>query len=266
MQKNLLSFQCPFKFKTFNSKPLSASSLIFIPLLINFKLCKCFLLVQSVFPFLASHENLPKSSNIRSLTTQNTHYPETGATDSEIQNPLALCFSTMILSSKKSQMSRQSSHNSLHLNHPLNDQKYDRSSSDSLASKDSHLQPKLLPFNDNKENKAEPNKQEMAFSVSDKENIAVLANGSSSSSSLLKTKQTTHLKSLSTGCKALKPSSLQFCMQMNEPDKAFGGFKLWDPNESDSSSFLKIWDYSDSEASPASSWSTLPNKCVIVET
>ncbi|KAF4380560.1 hypothetical protein G4B88_008711 [Cannabis sativa] len=48
-----------------------------------------------------------------------------------------------------------------------------------------------------------------------------------------------------------------------------------EPSESEHSSSLKIWDYSDSEAAPASSWSTLPNKplpmdigrctCVIVK-
>lgn len=101
-----------------------------------------------------------------------------------------------------------------------------------------------------------PNKQERVFSTDNKENLAAIANGSAPFTP-------TNLKSLSAGCNkaaALKPSSLQFCMQVNEPDKAFRGSKIWDPSESDNSTSLKIWDYSDSEAAPASSWSTLPNK------
>lgn len=101
-----------------------------------------------------------------------------------------------------------------------------------------------------------PNKQERVFSTDNKENLEAIANGSASFAP-------TNLKSLSAGCNkaaALKPSSLQFCMQVNEPDKAFRGSKIWDPSESDNSTSLKIWDYSDSEAAPASSWSTLPNK------
>lgn len=117
----------------------------------------------------------------------------------------------------------------------------------------------LLILNHNKEN-AVPNKQETAFSSDNKENLAAIANGSASFAPI-------NLKSLSTGCNkaALKPSSLQFCMQVNEPDKVFDGFKIWDHSESENSTSLKIWDYSDSEAAPASSWSTLPNKSVLNE-
>lgn len=50
-------------------------------------------------------------------------------------------------------------------------------------------------------------------------------------------------KSLSLSNKIVKPSSLQLCMQIN-----------------DSSNSSNIWDHSDSDAAPASSWSTLPNK------
>ncbi|XP_057457970.1 tubby-like protein 8 [Lotus japonicus] len=59
-------------------------------------------------------------------------------------------------------------------------------------------------------------------------------------------------KSLSTD-RVLKPSSLQFCMKMNDP---------LDSHHSSTTS-LNIWDFSDSEAAPASSWSTLPNKSLI---
>ena len=74
------------------------------------------------------------------------------------------------------------------------------------------------------------------------------------------TKQVSGYKSLSTG-NVLKESSLQLCMQMNEPERALG-CKLWDPIDSENSSSLNVWDYSDSEAAPASSWSTLPNRLV----
>ncbi|KAJ3679201.1 hypothetical protein LUZ60_017212 [Juncus effusus] len=55
---------------------------------------------------------------------------------------------------------------------------------------------------------------------------------------------------------ALKSSSLQQCMKLNEPDP---GFKQWDPipNSCD------IWEFSDSESAPASSWSTLPNRALL---
>lgn len=50
-----------------------------------------------------------------------------------------------------------------------------------------------------------------------------------------------------------KSNSLQLCMQINSDSSHF-------------SSSLKIWDHSDSEAAPASSWSTLPNKSLICRT
>jgi hypothetical protein len=67
-------------------------------------------------------------------------------------------------------------------------------------------------------------------------------------------------KSLSTNTdkqnnrRIVKPSSLQYCMQINDQ------FQLASSDSSHFSNSLKIWDYSDSEAAPASSWSTLPNK------
>lgn len=165
----------------------------------------------------------------------------------------------MIASCKKSSIPRQSSYNSLYMN-PLNELSHNRSNSEGgrVISLGDHLEPNQFLFNDNKEN-AVPNKQEVDEFRCDKENIAVPANGSSSS---VTTRKFSNLKSYSTGCRALKPSSLQFCMQINEPDKVFGASKIWDPSESENSSSLKIWDHSDSEAAPASSWTTLPNKLV----
>ncbi|CAN6700656.1 unnamed protein product [Malus baccata var. baccata] len=161
---------------------------------------------------------------------------------------------------------RQSSYNSLYVN-PLTDQKHSRSYSEGIAftSKNDNSNPNQSPLNDNKEN-AMPNKPQQAVPGSDKENLVAQENGSSSFA--MQPLKPRNLKSLSTGCRALKPSSLQFCMQANEPEKAlFGGpiSTMWDPPSkgSDNSSSLKIWDYSDSEAAPASSWSTLPNKSLL---
>jgi tubby-related protein 1 len=148
---------------------------------------------------------------------------------------------------KKSSMPRQSSYNSLYVN-PLNDLKHSRSCSEGGGGG---------IFTDNKEN-AVPNRKQnekAVFVGGDKEN-AVPANGSASAP-----RRFANVKSFSTNGRVLKPSSLQFCMQMNEPDKSFGS-RIWDPAESETSSSLKIWDYSDSEAAPASSWSTLPNRLV----
>uniref|UniRef100_A0A7C9AS35 Tubby C-terminal domain-containing protein n=1 Tax=Opuntia streptacantha TaxID=393608 RepID=A0A7C9AS35_OPUST len=66
--------------------------------------------------------------------------------------------------------------------------------------------------------------------------------------------------------KALKSSSLQLCMKMNEPESSFGfgfGFKVWDSADTESVKSVNVWDYSDSEAAPASSWSTVPNRSLL---
>ncbi|EOY26154.1 hypothetical protein QUC31_011952 [Theobroma cacao] len=160
---------------------------------------------------------------------------------------------------KEPLVQRQASYTSPYVN-PLTDLKHSRS-----CSEGNHA-----TFTDNKEN--------VFFGVG-KENAAPTTNNGSSSSSSSVAKRITHLKSLSTigtfdaskevssykslsTGKVLKESSLQFCMQMNEPDKAFG-CKLWDPIDSENSNSLNIWDYSDSEAAPASSWSTLPNRALL---
>lgn len=72
----------------------------------------------------------------------------------------------------------------------------------------------------------------------------------------------TNFKSFSTGGRtALKQTSLQACMQMNsEVEKGSFGMKTWTSVDSEHSSSLKVWEFSDSEAAPASSWSTLPNR------
>lgn len=177
---------------------------------------------------------------------------------------------------KQTTFPRQSLYNSFYVN-PLTDPKHGRSCSEGGEGEGGGggAAAAAVFFSDNKEN-AVPNKEVNAANNiynGDKENAAP-TNGSVSSlqkqfsavkslstnGSVDVPKQVTHFKSLSTG-RVLKPSSLQFCMQMNEPDRAFGS-NVWDPTDSENSSSLKIWDYSDSEAAPASSWSTLPNRYI----
>ncbi|CAN8293143.1 unnamed protein product [Cochlearia groenlandica] len=81
-------------------------------------------------------------------------------------------------------------------------------------------------------------------------------------------KDVTNLKSLSTsGGTALKLSSLQVCMQRNsDVDKGSFGMKTWTSVDSEHSSSLKVWEFSDSESAPASSWSTLPNRALLCKT
>ncbi|KAL8153124.1 hypothetical protein V2J09_010884 [Rumex salicifolius] len=62
--------------------------------------------------------------------------------------------------------------------------------------------------------------------------------------------------------RALKPTSLQLCMLKTEPDSGFGS-TVWDPLEPQVSRSGNVWDYSDSETAPASSWSTLPNRALL---
>ncbi|KAF8400469.1 hypothetical protein HHK36_013767 [Tetracentron sinense] len=156
---------------------------------------------------------------------------------------------------KKSSVPCQASYNSLYVN-PLTELKHNRSSSEGGYSNGSTLGVQLCrnPATtfDNKEN-ATPNKKETA-SYDNKENA-----------SSAKGKQIPEEKSLppsGSKNKILKPSSLQLCMQLNEPDSTFG-LKIWDPLESENSNPANVWDYSDSEAAPASSWSTLPNRSLL---
>lgn len=60
----------------------------------------------------------------------------------------------------------------------------------------------------------------------------------------------------------LKPSSLHLCIKKNEPDSVIG-FKVWDSVDTERPNSVNVWDYSDSEAAPLSSWSTLPNRYLI---
>lgn len=146
---------------------------------------------------------------------------------------------------------RQFSYNTLYVN-PLNDTKHVRSCSEGVTL-EGHSNHSPVKLGGNGEY-ARPSQEQDAASGDDKENAAPRTWSSAVS------KNSSNLKSLSTG-KALnlKPSSLQFCMQMQEKDWALGS-KLRDPIGSENSHSVNIWDYSDSEAAPASSWSTLPNR------
>ncbi|XP_054781091.1 tubby-like protein 8 [Prosopis cineraria] len=153
---------------------------------------------------------------------------------------------------KKSSISGQS-YSSLYVN-PLTELRLSRSCScdhGRLAAKGDdfedfdHRGTKILT--DNKENTM-PNKKEIVVSSGDdKENA--------------EPKTYSNSKSLSAD-RILKPTSLQFCMQVSDSEKAFGS-KIWDRFDSENSRSLNVWDFSDSEAAPASSWSTLPNKSLI---
>ncbi|XP_020594284.1 tubby-like protein 8 [Phalaenopsis equestris] len=57
---------------------------------------------------------------------------------------------------------------------------------------------------------------------------------------------------------ALKPSSLQLFFRLNETetDSSLESSTPWEPLPSSSD----VWDFSDKDAAPASSWSTLPNR------
>lgn len=152
---------------------------------------------------------------------------------------------------RKPSLPNQSSYNSVYVN-PLTDSKHHHTCSEGdLITKS---------FTDNKENIDNT----AMFGGADKEN-AVPNNSkplsTNGSLSVLPKPQLSNMKSLSTG-RVLKPSSLQLCMQMNEPEKVFKS-RIWDSAESEKSNSVNIWDYSDSEAAPASSWSALPNRALL---
>ncbi|CAL5373233.1 unnamed protein product [Camellia sinensis] len=142
----------------------------------------------------------------------------------------------MVSDFKNSSIPRQSSYNSLYLN-PLTDLKHNRSSSDGGVALGARMCQNPVTVFDDKEN-AVPNNGFCAVAKQ-------IPNGKA------------YVR-----YRALKPSSLQLCMQMNEPDSNFGS-KIWDPVGSDNTGSVNIWDYSDSEAAPASSWSTLPNRSLL---
>ncbi|XP_059291665.1 tubby-like protein 8 [Lycium ferocissimum] len=139
------------------------------------------------------------------------------------------------------------SYNSLYDN-PLNEPRQNRSSSNGSNSTIGetlgvHLLQNQLVISDNKENAA-PNKPEKS-NLSDKDWTSKVVNNDFS---------------VPTG--EVKPTSLQLCIQKNEPDSKIG-LKIWEHSDTGTPNSGNIWDYSDSEAAPASSWSTLPNRSLL---
>ncbi|KAF9613191.1 hypothetical protein IFM89_005993 [Coptis chinensis] len=158
---------------------------------------------------------------------------------------------------KKTPVRRQSSYNSLYLN-PLtnNELKHTRTTSDMTNRKT--LAQQLFDNPNNKENLLPPNSKQQTTVLTKSKNSNVLVPLSERNIDY----KYFPITPLSVKSKLLKSSSLQLCMQLNEPDTSFG-LKVWDSFESDKSSQPNVWDHSDSEAAPASSWSTLPNRYLL---
>ncbi|XP_021724841.1 tubby-like protein 8 [Chenopodium quinoa] len=166
---------------------------------------------------------------------------------------------------KKTSILRQTSYNSLYTN-PLIDRKTNENVAEvAVIPLENHLSLKNSSKNimNCKENDIPILKSKKVSNFTDdKENLVPKM------TEFCTKKQYPDGKSLQ-NCKerALKPSSLRLCIQMNEPDSSFGfgfGFKVWDAaEETESAKSVNMWDYSDSEAAPASSWSTLPNRALL---
>lgn len=125
---------------------------------------------------------------------------------------------------------------------PLTELKHNHSSSEGNNGQN------IVKFSDDKEN-SEPNKKKNESGLVEKENV---------DSNILVLKQPPVAKSRLKD-RAWKPSSLQLCMQLNDPNPNFG-LDFYEPINSSKNNSGNIWDHSDSEAAPASSWSTLPNR------
>ncbi|PHU24179.1 Tubby-like protein 8 [Capsicum chinense] len=140
------------------------------------------------------------------------------------------------------------SYNSLYVNPLNNELRQNRSSSNGSTTIGVHLLQNQLVTSDNKENAA-PEKSNLC----DKENALRF----DWTSKVVK-------NNFSSAPRAdVKPSSLQLCIQKNEPDSKIG-LKIWEHADTETTpNSANIWDYSDNEAAPASSWSTLPNRSLL---
>lgn len=116
-----------------------------------------------------------------------------------------------------------------------------------------HIRRNLAAVSDDKENsspnvksaKIDYGGKENAAAADDYENTPILKKNPSGKSQMREN--------------LLKPSSLQLCIKKHEPHSNVG-LKVWDSADSQRFNSVDVWDYSDSEAAPASSWSTLPNR------
>ncbi|KAK4735752.1 hypothetical protein R3W88_010013 [Solanum pinnatisectum] len=153
-----------------------------------------------------------------------------------------------------------SSYNSLYDN-PLNELGQNRSSSNGSSRVGEalgvHLLQNQLIISDNKENAA-PDKAEKS-NLCDKENDLRY-----DWTSKVVNNEFTSAPRVGADVKdaVLRPSSLQLCIQKHEPDSKIG-LKIWEHADTETPNSANIWDYSDSEAAPASSWSTLPNRSLL---
>ncbi|XP_073056339.1 tubby-like protein 8 [Primulina eburnea] len=153
---------------------------------------------------------------------------------------------------KETTISRQSSCSSSLYRNPLIERKHSRSSSEGEwngASISVRMRCNSAFYNDDKENSAPNITPEK---INGREN-KVIENG----------KKESFLRESSNGKEnLLKPSSLQLCMKRQVPDSNIG-LKISDNFGSENKDSVNVWDHSDSEAAPVSSWSTLPNRSLL---
>ncbi|GAB2220021.1 hypothetical protein Drorol1_Dr00007662 [Drosera rotundifolia] len=120
----------------------------------------------------------------------------------------------------------------------------------------------IPPLQSSRDDEAAKKKKKKTYEEEDKdkENVVVNSDGGRRDGNLKERKMV-----LRETRAELKPSSLQICMQMDETVTGLGagsvfGSKVWGSEGSNSGN---VWDYSDSEAAPASAWSTLSNRTLL---
>lgn len=138
-------------------------------------------------------------------------------------------------------MANSNSNSSSLYNNPLTEINHNRNGVSPLYNEKENSEP-----NNNNNNKNKPD---------DKENV---------DSNILVVSKQPPIANAKTRLKdrAWKPSSLQLCMQLNDPNPTLGS-NFYEPIDSNKNNSGNIWDHSDSEAAPASSWSTLPNRSLL---
>lgn len=163
---------------------------------------------------------------------------------------------------KPSVIARQSSCNSLP-RRPLGERKHNRScSEDGNGNRNgsNNYVPLVVHIRQDQLSCSAAGKENSTPNISGKSFLDDKENAVSGKENVLEMKDfpngISHLKSKD---KPLKPTSLQLCIQKHEPDSNICT-KVWENLDSDNPNSGNIWDYSDSEAAPASSWSTLPNR------
>ncbi|KAK9707063.1 hypothetical protein RND81_07G170300 [Saponaria officinalis] len=164
---------------------------------------------------------------------------------------------------KKPTILRQSSYNSLYSNPLIDPKNCNNFSEKQITPLGAHLCINETNFN-LKDNKIPTKSMKVSSFGDDKENN-VPKQGELGCGKVRNCKKDRILKPTSSSSSS---SSLQFCIQMNEPESSFGlGFRVWDAGEeTESGKSVNVWDFSDAEAAPVSSWSTLPNRALLCRT